>query len=1202
MPIRQFEPNRAIEVIAPKYGSGYRLGGELVLTAAHLLDRVGSACEVRDKRSFSKEKAQVVWKAQGLDLALIELPKGVASVEAITLGQLPEVIAGEKLAFQMYAYPKWGRTQRDYGSAAGGRQIEGMIYLADRSPDGLLVLEPQRLPPEVTTTQSEWEGASGAAIICDGLVIAVQSQHHNPYRSASIEASPLWMVYSDERWRRLLEQHGIDPEPKIARLLAAAEKPLEIPWHRVSGQLLEERRQLTTNPMTRRGDVVYEVDQVFVPLGLMECKEVPRQKMGKSPERGSELYQEGIRKGNRESDSEQKEVGEGNRESDSEQKKIITQKFEHQQFLEQVLQQGESPNSLGRRIAIIGEPGAGKTTLLQQISLWLLATFPASIVIWVSLADLKDDTLESYLEHRWLRGVVRKLGRAETSQADTQNFAEQFSQGRVWLLVDGLDEMRVTNNPLSDIKRQIQEGGWLQQARILLTCRVNLWGRSDNALFDTFDTYRTLEFSESGQVERFIAKWFALRGEHAIQQGQALCDALQEPGKERIRDLVKNPLRLTLLCFDWYAKSGRLPETRAELYQRFVERIYDWKAEEFPTIEEQRQTLNRDLAQLSLAAIDDQDERGNARFRLRHQFVRQHLSKESLELALKLGWLNDIGVDAEDLSETVYAFYHTTFEEYFAALAIEDWDFFLPCEHRNRPVKNKPYRIFEPQWKQVLLLWMGRKGRELGQGQNITPQKEALIQALMTFKDGCKGFYSDRAFLLAVAGIAEFKDCTQADTIVDQLVHWLCSRSNGPGIVWLKRFDLDSVRVKTRNALATSAIGSTDHQRAIEALVQMLNSTQDQDTRRKVAESLGKIGTGNEMAIQALVQLLDSDIRSEAAESLGRIDLGYEKTIQRLVQLLHSFQNTDTRRKAVESLGQIGTGNEMAIQALVQLLDSTHDQYTREIASESLGKIGSGNEAAIQALVQLLASTQHGDIDNFSQAVILGKKNTQGALVRWLTSTQRGDIHTCSQAIISLGKIGTGNETAIRALVQILEFTPEIPILVWYPNIFLEAEESLCKIGTGNETAIRSLVQILESTQDYTNTTLEEDYTHRRVARILGNIGKANETAIRALVHLLESAQDYDTIKSTTYSLAQIGKGNEVVIRALVRLFESTQNYNLRMSAAISLNWAVDETASRIFVRLIRFPFRLQETYQLMMKCADALPYPEFYQAFHAPR
>lgn len=217
MPIRQFQPSRTVQVFSPRYGSGYRIGGRLVLTAAHLLGAVGSSCELVDKRSFGKEEAQVVWKAQGSDIALVELPEKIADLEAITFGKLPEAVAGEKLTFQMYAYPLWARTQREEnGSAAGGRQIEGIIYLSDCSPDGLLVLEPERLPPEVSSDgESEWAGASGAAIICDGLVIAVQRQHQNPNRPASLEASPLSMIYADEEWRRLLRKHGINPDPEI---------------------------------------------------------------------------------------------------------------------------------------------------------------------------------------------------------------------------------------------------------------------------------------------------------------------------------------------------------------------------------------------------------------------------------------------------------------------------------------------------------------------------------------------------------------------------------------------------------------------------------------------------------------------------------------------------------------------------------------------------------------------------------------------------------------------------------------------------------------------------------------------------------------------------------------------------------------------------------------------------------------------------
>ena len=363
------------------------------------------------------------------------------------------------------------------------------------------------------------------------------------------------ITIGDQLDRSLLEE---------IRDLLLPSPPLNIDWQEVSRRRLsQERLQLTTNPMTRGEDIDYQVEHVFVPLGLVERKKIPRRKRDVLPERGSELYREG---------------GDEEHDADMVVEIEVTRRFEHEEFLEQVIRQRKSPKSQGNRIAIIGEPGAGKTTFLQQIAKWICTEFPESIVIWISLADLQGNTLESYLEKNWLQSIIREAGGVESCIADKRNFADQFKQGRVWLLLDGLDEIQSPGNSLSEIQRQIQEGGWLRQARLILTCRLNLWDGNYNTLAG-FDTYRTLDFSYPAQVEKFIQQWFAPRRKKDL--GQALCSALKEPGRERIRDLVKNPLRLTLLCFSWHLQQGKLPETQAELYQKSIDRFYEWKQERF---------------------------------------------------------------------------------------------------------------------------------------------------------------------------------------------------------------------------------------------------------------------------------------------------------------------------------------------------------------------------------------------------------------------------------------------------------------------------------------------------------------------------------------------------------------------------------------------------------------------------------------------
>jgi hypothetical protein len=112
------------------------------------------------------------------------------------------------------------------------------------------------------------------------------------------------------------------------------------------------------------------------------------------------------------------------------------------------------------------------------------------------------------------------------------------------------------------------------------------------------------------------------------------------------------------------------------------------------------------------------------------------------------------------------------------ATVIDDWDFFLPRDHIDKPVRDKDnpekykrYRIFEPHWKEVILLWLGRDSSE-----DFRQQKQELIEALIRFEDGyrecCfgyKGFYEYRAYFLAAAGIIEFQECSWAEEIVKQV-------------------------------------------------------------------------------------------------------------------------------------------------------------------------------------------------------------------------------------------------------------------------------------------------------------------------------------------------------------------------------------------------------------------------------------------------
>ncbi|BAY65449.1 hypothetical protein NIES22_55550 [Calothrix brevissima NIES-22] len=676
-----------------------------------------------------------------------------------------------------------------------------------------------------------------------------------------------------------------------------------IDWRGICRDALmaQNHQRLTTNPLTSADGVSFELDQVYVPLGLVERKHRRRYGSDVNPQEGSRLYEP----------------------EDTE----VTQIFNHEEFLQQLLREQQS-----QRIAIVGEPGAGKTTLLQKIAAWVLEN-TQDLPIWVDLADLQGKTLEQYLIQAWLPAAVRKLRiPAEVEEA----FCEQFNQGRVWLFLDAVDEMALeSSQALTKIASYLT--GWVADARVILTCRLNVWDGGKNAL-QSFQTYRNLNFSygekfslgspnSCNQVAQFIRRWF----QDNPNSAESLQAELAQPERRRLKDAVKNPLRLALLCRTWGLTQGRLPTTKAMLYERFVESIYEWKQDRFPTTSTQRQQLNRALGELALLAISQEE----TKFRLRHRFVCQVLGAPDdgmFQLALQLGWLNHVGI-SETQGERVYAFYHPTFQEYFAAQAITDWRFFFNCN-----ASHPSYRIFAPQWRELILLWLGRDDIPLA-------QKEEFIQALIEFTDNCGGYYSYQAYFIAAQGIAEFTDCQQAQKIVQQLVKWRFGYYKFDAQQQL-RYPAPIVEC------ARVALLKTDRLKAIAALEQFVTSSQSEFDIWNAAYSLGKVfDPGNQIAIAGLEKILQTvryeALRWQAAYSLGKVDPGNQSAIATLVEIITSTKSEYTRRKVAYSLGKIDAKNAVAISTLEKIAASATDPSQSRQALENLATLHSDKLSSV---------------------------------------------------------------------------------------------------------------------------------------------------------------------------------------------------------------------------------------------------------------
>jgi HEAT repeat protein/energy-coupling factor transporter ATP-binding protein EcfA2 len=841
-------------------------------------------------------------------------------------------------------------------------------------------------------------------------------------------------------------------------------------------QLERKKQQITSSSLHRKAR---NLDSVHVPLGLMERKERPKVDRTPeiSPERGSE------------------------------QQEYTEKRVEHEAFLAEI-----SKRQPGEHLVILGEPGAGKTTLLMKVWEWLLDHEQPGkdiIVAWVPLAEAKNNKLADYLKESWI-GQFIKLD--QTNNDHLKSFQALADAGRVWLLLDGADEMG--GEALSKLEATLREEDWARSTRAIITSRLNIWDAGLPSRLQTspnYQVYHTLDFkyvNPAGQdeVKLFIDNWFQSTKEPEV--GQKLRAALDDVGKEHIKDLAQNPLRLTLLCATW-EDDRALPETQAGLYELFMDYVYDWKAKEFSEAVKLRRELDRALGNLAKQGINKPS--------LRFRFTKAELRKwvpvvEQYQALMDLGWLNCVG---EENQHPVFAFFHPTFQEYFAACSIDDWDYFLPRAHVDRPVpclgENEPtYRVFESEWRQPIVLWFGR-------GDVADEDKEKFIKKLTTFQDGVGCFYYYRAYCMGAIGVGEFKSSRQAEAIVQQLAKWAFGYFN------TDKQELQTY-LKQISCLAKETIPFTNRRCVIAMLTSLLcDSNCNVSTHSDVAEILGQIAVGNIEAITAFTAILSdpgSDVttRRDAAKSLGQIAIGNPEAITVLTAILGDpGSDVTTRCNAAKALGQIDSENPEVIAVLIAIFrDSNSDFCICHDVAEILGQIAVGNIEAIAALIAILNDPNVG-------------------------------VFEFQIAASALGRIAVGNIEAIAALITILND----------PNVgafeFPIAASALGRIDPRNSALIVALTSFL------CDPNSDVQQARYNTASILGHIDFKNPYAIAELTALLHDPNCDDLRRSfAAKELWQINHGNSHTIVALTDLISNPECLGVVRRMAAEALWQID--------------------------------------------
>jgi hypothetical protein len=318
-----------------------------------------------------------------------------------------------------------------------------------------------------------------------------------------------------------------------------------------------------------------------------------------------------------------------------------------------------------RHLVILGAPGAGKTTLMQ----WLLLKYAYGqmkdlleetlIPVFITLRSLDsgqsvDELLVEVLNNHHFKGGV-------------DYFRRLMEKGKCLLIFDGMDEIcdsKTRKRFIDDINGKY--GKLYGQCRILVT------SRSEDYPNDPFlPSFRELEIQDLDleQVTSFV---------HGILNDEEKPENLlkQIEKREGLKKFVTNPLMLSLLTFVYRESRKKLPNDRVKVYEHCMQLMLRDR-DDSKGIYEYRNIYDPDDKELLLCRLAyDLALQNKWRFTeaelLEHweRHLPSNLEKSDLKKLVKE--VCEANGLLKHISGKELAFFHRTFQEYYAAREIKE--------------------------------------------------------------------------------------------------------------------------------------------------------------------------------------------------------------------------------------------------------------------------------------------------------------------------------------------------------------------------------------------------------------------------------------------------------------------------------------------------------------------------------------------------
>ncbi|MDM8525160.1 NACHT domain-containing protein [Desulfococcaceae bacterium HSG8] len=361
-----------------------------------------------------------------------------------------------------------------------------------------------------------------------------------------------------------------------------------------------------------------------------------------------------------------------------------------------VLEEGKDAMDAVRdeqKLFILGKPGAGKTTFLKHVAMKAADGELDYIPIFIPLRNFSESGRSLY---DFIADEFESCG-----FPNPRGFMENLlKEGKAILLCDGLDEV----NKEDDLRKQvigevINFSKTYKDGKVVITCRI----AASEYLFEDFVYVEIADFDKS-QLKTFVYKWFTGK----YQTADKFLKEFYEIRNDRLRDLAKNPLLLTLLCIG-FEETLSFPSRRSEIYEEAIDALLrKWDASRGIKRDDIYRHLSLGRKRQMFARIAYESfEKGEYLIEQKHMGEKivsylknlpQADSQEEIDgIAVIKAVESQHGIFVER-AQGIYSFSHLTFQEYYTAKYI------VSNIHKSALENLIRNHFTDENWREVFLL------------------------------------------------------------------------------------------------------------------------------------------------------------------------------------------------------------------------------------------------------------------------------------------------------------------------------------------------------------------------------------------------------------------------------------------------------------------------------------------------------------------